>query len=306
LLFAQAEFVLPADFFVTVGVSYNYYKIDYARLSDVPAFLEEKKFDPEISPRLAVLKKINRLVSVYGSISKGFSPPSVGELYPSTATFNSDLEAESGINYEVGSRGVFLDRKLNVDVTLYSFQLQDAIVIRRTTDGADYFVNAGGTSQKGLEFYVSWEPIVNGNTLSDFRLWSSYTLNDYHFKDYVQDVNDYSGNPVTGVAPNIFLAGFDLSVLKTFYLNVTYTFTDEIPLDDASTAYADSYILLNTRLGYHFTGARLFSFDVFAGADNLFDERYSLGNDLNAFGGRYYNTAAPRNYYFGVRMRIKS
>jgi iron complex outermembrane receptor protein len=29
-----------------------------------------------------------------------------------------------------------------------------------------------------------------------------------------------------------------------------------------------------------------------------------LGNDINAFGGRYYNAAAKRNYYAGVAFRF--
>jgi iron complex outermembrane receptor protein len=41
--------------------------------------------------------------------------------------------------------------------------------------------------------------------------------------------------------------------------------------------------------------------ELFIGADNLLDEKYSLGNDLNAFGGRYYNASPPRNYYIGLK-----
>jgi iron complex outermembrane receptor protein len=41
-----------------------------------------------------------------------------------------------------------------------------------------------------------------------------------------------------------------------------------------------------------------------AGIDNLLNENYSLGNDLNAFGNRFYNPAAKRNYFFGLGLRI--
>ena len=108
------------------------------------------------------------------------------------------------------------------------------------------------------------------------------------------------------VFQNIFLGGLDIALRKNIYLNATYTFTDEIPLNDAATDIADSYQLLNARLGYRTSSFKLLSIDAFVGVDNLFDERYSLGNDLNAFGGRYYNTAAPRNFYFGIKVRIKS
>ena len=36
--------------------------------------------------------------------------------------------------------------------------------------------------------------------------------------------------------------------------------------------------------------------------DKALDKRYSLGNDLNAIGGRYTNTAAPRKFYVGVKF----
>ena len=45
--------------------------------------------------------------------------------------------------------------------------------------------------------------------------------------------------------------------------------------------------------------------DFFAGADNLLDEQYSLGNDLNAAGSRFYNAAAGRNYFVGLIVNPK-
>ncbi|MEQ9413093.1 MAG: hypothetical protein RIF39_04650 [Cyclobacteriaceae bacterium] len=44
--------------------------------------------------------------------------------------------------------------------------------------------------------------------------------------------------------------------------------------------------------------------NFFAGGDNLLDKTYSLGNDLNAFGGRYFNAAAGRNYYAGLQFDL--
>jgi len=45
--------------------------------------------------------------------------------------------------------------------------------------------------------------------------------------------------------------------------------------------------------------------DVFAGVDNLFDVTYSLGNDINATGGRYYNAAPARNYFGGASFQYR-
>jgi len=46
------------------------------------------------------------------------------------------------------------------------------------------------------------------------------------------------------------------------------------------------------------------SINVFAGADNLLNEVYSLGNDINALGSRYFNPAPERNYYAGARFKF--
>jgi iron complex outermembrane receptor protein len=40
------------------------------------------------------------------------------------------------------------------------------------------------------------------------------------------------------------------------------------------------------------------------GVDNLFDQKYSLGNDANGFGGRYYNAAAGRNYFATLAIQF--
>jgi iron complex outermembrane receptor protein len=43
--------------------------------------------------------------------------------------------------------------------------------------------------------------------------------------------------------------------------------------------------------------------DFYTGADNLLNETYSLGNDINAAAGRYYNAAPQRNYYAGISFQ---
>lgn len=302
--FAQVELDLPHQFYLTVGGSSNFLKYHFERSAPSIA-IQDRKFDSQLSPRVALLKKINPNLSLYSNISYGFSPPTFAEVRPSTGNFNNDLNPERGISYELGVRGSAFQR-LSFDLTAYNFQLMETIVIQRTPDGAEYFVNAGETSQKGVEAKISWEPYLKNNRiLSSFRLWSSYSLNNYHFKDYVSDSKDYSGNLLTGVAPNVAVAGIDIRALRNFYINTTFNYVDHTPLNDANTEYASEYFLLGARMGYSGLLKKKHLYEIFWGADNLFDKRYSLGNDLNAAGGRYYNVATGRNFYFGIRFRFK-
>ncbi|MGZ4049701.1 MAG: TonB-dependent receptor, partial [Bacteroidia bacterium] len=73
-----------------------------------------------------------------------------------------------------------------------------------------------------------------------------------------------------------------------------------IALNDANSAYAGNYSLLGIRLGYKNNPIKKIQWELFTGAENIFDEKYSLGNDINAAAGRYYNLAPGRNYYAGI------
>ena len=266
LFFAQAEFDLPHQFYLTLGASANFLKYGFTTLYPIPDIEQTRNFDPEISPRIALLKKFNS-ISIYGSVSRGFSPPSLAEVRPSAGTYNNGLNPERGINYEIGFRGNIAKRQVHYELSAYQFKLDETIVIQRTADGAEYFVNAGETSQRGLEAKVSWTPTLTSGFITGFTLWSSYTYNHYRFEDYENDGNDYSGNRLTGVAPTIFIAGLDLTIRK-IYANITANYTDAIPLNDANTEYASEYFLLGGRLGYRSVVGKNFGLEIFTGIDN--------------------------------------
>ena len=300
--FAQTEFFLPANFFLTLGGSINKLKVNFKRYSDVPNVTGDSDFDAVFSPRIALLKKLNDNLSLHASFSQGYSPPTVQELYPSAGFFDTNLKPERGTNFEAGIRGAWFHKTLSVDAVVYDFGLRETIVIRHTEDGGEYFINAGKTSQQGAEVVIAWTPNLNpSSALSNIRTWTSLTWNRYTFEDYVKDNVNLDGNDLTGVSPNVRVLGFDIALRAGLYLHATGTYTDRIPLDDANTAYADSYMLIGGKLGYKKTWNQL-TLDVFTGIDNALDERYSLGNDLNAVGARYYNTAMPVNYYAGVKL----
>lgn len=304
LVFAQAQLEFPDGFFLTAGLSANFLKYGFERIEPAPEIAQDRSFDVVVSPRLAVLKKFTDALSIFASYSDGFSPPSLAEVRPSTNTFSNDLKAEIGNNLELGARGVSADKRFGYDVVVYDFRLRNTIVVQRNEEGADYFINAGKTAQRGIEALASYDFANVDETLSEFKLWGSYAYQHYRFKEYVVLDEDFSGNALTGIAPTTVSAGIDLAINRKFTSNITANYVDHIPLNDANTAFAEEYILLGLRLGWNTAIQESNRLQVFGGIENLLDERYSLGNDLNAFGGRFYNAAMPRNYYAGVRVTI--
>ena len=98
---------------------------------------------------------------------------------------------------------------------------------------------------------------------------------------------------------NIWLSGIDIETRKGIYANLSLNSTSALPLTDANDAYAGAYQLLQIKTGYHCKQKEK-QLDFFVGIDNLLNKNYSLGNDINAAGKRYYNPAAGRNIFGGV------
>jgi iron complex outermembrane recepter protein len=299
MFFSQAVMDIK-QWTITAGASLNYLKVRLERF--VPASLgkQASDFSNQVAPRLSVARRFNEL-TLYSSIAKGFSPPTTAELLPTGGSINLNLDAENGINYDVGLKGTVF-RDLFLDVNAFTFELKNTIVQRRTAGGGDYFVNAGATMQYGVETYLSY-PLFQ-NAMQRSLLWLSHTFHHFKYDQFKQLSNDYSGNFLPGDAKHTISTGFDFLMRNGLLGTVSYYYSGKIPLNDANSAFADPYHLVGVKAGYQtFIRSRLRA-KVFAGVDNLLDQKYSLGNDINGFGGRYYNTAPARNYYVAVVLEL--
>lgn len=305
MIFAQANFELPHGWIITGGASLNKSSIRDVNLSARPATTQERIFKNQLAPHLSILKELKKHISAYASIARGFSPPTVSEVLRSDGLFGTNLQPEDGMDYEVGLKGTLLHNKLYFDVSGFFFDLKNTIVQRIDADGVYYYVNAGSAKQKGVEMYAAYQLVDEpSHFINSAKLWASYALHDFHYGNFKQVNDDFSKNKLPGAAPNVVVSGLDINSKAGVYLNVTYNYTDKIALNDANSAYASSYNLLGARLGYKKDFSKKIGAEIFAGADNIFDTKYSLGNDINAAVGRYYNAAPGRNYYAGVAFRF--
>ena len=315
-VFAQLDYELPAGLLLTAGASYNRLRYQIARVSSAAAnpagYVVAQDFQPQVLPRVALLKELTSQLSAYASVSSGYSPPSEAELRPSDGSFNLGLQAERGLSYELGSRGTLLGGRLTLDAALFDFELRNTIVSRTDAQGFQLFANSGDTHQRGAEVAASgwlWRPArsepgqpnVEPAAPSGLRLWASYAYNHFRFGSYQSAAGDYGGHQLTGTAPHTFSGGFDLNAGPDFYLSPTVGHQAAIPLNDANTDYAAGYWVLGARGGWRHRWRQVQA-ELYAGLDNTTDRRYSLGNDLNAFGGRYFQPAPGRNYYGGAQL----
>ncbi len=306
-IFGQAEVDLPANFLLTLGASLNSLRYEIARVSDAatnPNFKQNRSIDAQFSPRVGLVKVVSPTLSVHTSVSAGFSPPTEAEIRPSDGSINTDLQPERGLNYEVGLRGNLLNQRFTYDLVGFWFTLEETIVSRTTSSGVAVFDNAGETKQQGVELALGYAIVQKPEQpLSLLKVWGAYTYNRFLFQEYRQNENDFTGNRLPGTAPHVAVAGLDVDTKPGFYLNATANYSDEIPLNNQNTVYADAYFIVGARSGFRRTFQGKWHVDVYGGIDNATDRVYSLGNDLNGFGNRYFQAAPARNFYAGVQLR---
>ncbi|HEX4877552.1 MAG TPA: TonB-dependent receptor plug domain-containing protein [Chitinophagaceae bacterium] len=302
-LFIQSDWVINDSWYINSGISWNKTNVSFARLSNYPVINQTRIYRNELAPRISLKKKITNSFSMKATVSRGFSPPTIAELLPSTGIISTNLEAEYGWNYEMTTVYALCKNKLQLEATGFYFRLKNALVQRRDAAGADYFVNAGETRQKGLELTADFRTGLRSTIFDYCNINAALTLNQFRYGNFSRGNENYSGKTIPSVPARTFSWLADIQFKKGVYSNTTYYTASSLFLNDANTASAQAYHLLGWRIGWKKTIHKKYKLNFYTGADNLLNETYSLGNDINAAAGRYYNAAPKRNYYAGIALQ---
>ena len=297
----------PFDFLkLQAGFSYNYFSYNIERTIGLPSNGRVPiTFGNQFLPRFAMSIIPMKTLTVYAQLSKGYSSPTIAEIRPSAGGTFTGLQAEYGWNKELGFKWSALQGKLFLSTAVFQFDLKDAIVRQTNVAGAEYFTNAGAVVQKGLEAEFNWILLnrVGAKTINYLQFFSAYTLNDFKFGEYRLGNNNFKGNKLTGVPEEVVIIGLNAEIFNQFYFNINFNYTGNIPLNDANTVKASAYRLWQNKIGWR-GSIKKKAIDIFLLMDNLSNEQYSLGNDINAFGGRFFNPAPSRNFLLGCSINL--
>lgn len=297
----------PLEFLqIQSGVSINRFFYAIERTSGLPSNgLKELDFKRQLLPRFALLMAPLKNISLFGQISKGYSSPTIAEIRPSAGGIYSGLQAEYGWNKEVGVKMNAWRNKLFMQASLFQFDLRDAIVRRVNNNGAEYFVNEGDVQQKGIEmeYQYNWINIPRQKIFKSIKWSQAITLNDFRFVNYKSNQTSFAGNRLTGIADKVIVSTLSLDITNQVYWNVQFNYIGKMPLNDANTFFSDPYKLWQSKIGWRSGHVR--PVELFLLVDNIGNEKYSLGFDINAFGNRFYNPAPGRNIQFGLIVDLK-
>lgn len=304
--FVQMETKLYAKLNLESGLAFN-----TTHYSQKDVFIgnenttQKYTFGTVYSPRLGLSYKIDALKNIYVSVSKGFSVPAVAETLTAEGQINTDLKSEKGVNYEIGFKGNFLEKKLYTELILYSTQINDLLVARRIAEDQYVGINAGESSHQGMEFLVNYK--FNPNENFQLNPYFSGTINHFKFKEFVDRDTDFSGKLLPAVPNTQFNFGFDFVSAMGLNFNASYRLTGKMYLDDANSRETKGYQLLDMKAIYAFFILKKVKMEVNLGIQNVLNEKYAASILPNAVGfgtapARYYYPGNPVNYYGGFNV----
>lgn len=252
----------------------------------------EKKFD-QFSPKLGLTYDFTPNFNSYLAYSKGFVVPTTSQLFTSSGA-NADLNPEKATNYEIGIRSALLQGKLGLDLALYSMDITDKIVSSGTSAWSTLpYINAGETSQRGLEATAVYAPI------DMVKMTMAYTYARNKYETYSISQPEYNGKTVER-SPKHHL-NLRIAVMPIDGLEV------ELEMDEISSQYNDQTndfeytrpTLFNLRSTY-----KMEKWSVWAHIQNLTDKHYATyvsgsGSDPSFYSGTPLSLFVGASYTWG-------
>ncbi len=303
----------PADrFLVDAGLNLNLLRYSLATHYRVDSIDQSGRYNykPVVSPRIGISYRHKFQVWSYISAGHGFSAPSLEETLLPEGSINTSLRPETGWNLEFGNRGNLLEGKLGYDLALYAIILDDLLVTERVTEDVFTGLNAGKALNTGLEMVArgSLYPHKSDSWFNaGFTL--AYNLSKNHFRDFVDDGIDYSGNELPGIPRqeiNTILSGR----FKGIRLRIQHVLTGQQWMNDANDKLYEGYQLMHLKLSWQYQfGTSPVRATVQGGIRNLFDTNHASMILINApsFAGndpRYYYPGTPRQFHLGVKLDL--
>jgi iron complex outermembrane receptor protein len=306
-VFGSLRLPLSEKWTAQIGLNLNKTEYDFRDLfnTGIENKSATRNFEAILLPSLNLEYNPSKDVSVYGNVSQGFSNPTLEETLTPDGVINPDISQETGTNYEIGTE-LFLDeRRFHLNLSVYQMNITNLLVGERIDEDRFVGKNAGKTRHRGLEIGMTYLWKISENIrVSSFV---NYTLTDHSFIKFVDEGEDFSGNPLTGVPEKRRSAGMQFRFFENFYWNISHHHVSEIPLTDSADLFSDPYTVFHSRMGYLKKLSDKFTLGIDFGVNNLFDTIYAQSVLINTqgFGGnepRYFYPGDARNYYGSLRL----
>lgn len=266
------------------------------------------EFD-EILPRLAASFRLRDNANIYASVARGSKPGGINFAAADISTIPANFEPEKLWNYEVGLKGHFFDRRLQLGLAAFFIDWQDIQVSSSVFDPATFqnllfTLNSTAASSRGAELEFTALPI------DGLKLTGGLGYNDATFDQFpnaiLSDsgvVGDASGNVVPMSTKWTFNGAGEyshrLSTALEGFARVEYAYRGDTHLSVGNFReppyFIPSYDVWNLRIGVN---ADRYTVTVFA--DNLAGSDHATGYLYGATATGVLAVVEPRRY--GIRV----
>jgi iron complex outermembrane receptor protein len=249
-----------------------------------------------LNPSIGLSYAIAKNQRVFVNFSTSFETPTLSELSANPSGeegLNLDLNPSKAINYELGWK--CQTALAYFEATSFYIQSSNEILPYELEDfpGRSFYRNVGATIRYGLELAATLQ-------WNQWAFQASLTQAQYQF-DQENEADILDGKSLPGI-PN-----------SQLFFQLDYTSQADwkwvLSGEHIGSFYADNTnsVEIKSFQKVQFQAQKTLSlswseFDFFGGINNLFNTTYFDNIRLNAFGGRFYEPAPGRNFFFGTRF----
>jgi iron complex outermembrane receptor protein len=295
-LYVNDEFSILDPLILTLGARHEKAEYDLHQ-RDLSAFplapLDETVEESENAYSAGLTWLYSGKSSLFGRYNRGFRFPLTDELVlfdygVGKIRVNPNLKPQTGDHYELGARHFFTP-SLQANLALYRAEINDEIFFNKLTFTNE---NYDQTLHQGIEIGC------RADFFEKLTVYGNYAYEKATFRD-----GPFGGKDIPAVPRNKFNLGFRLhDVIPKLVFSADYFYVgDSTLISDQANQFEklESYYTINLRLSYAWRW-----FNVFAGVNNVTDQKYSEYGVIGGFTPTpYYYPAPERNWIGGIEIR---
>jgi len=233
---------------------------------------------------------------LFAQYSSAFETPTAAELSNRPGGgggFNQQVAPQETQGFEVGARGTVSSARLQFDIALFRLQVNDLISSYEAPSGRDVYDNLAANTHDGIEASLTWQATRSLEVAARYT-GSRFVISEAPSRSLV-------GNRVPGIPSRRVYLHTEVNH-QGWWARLSGEGVSSYYADNANTAKAPRYVLVDLRLGHQGLQAGGLTFKPFVAVDNLLDERYASSVVVNAFGGRYYEPGPERSFSLGFNV----
>ena len=236
-----------------------------------------------LSPQIGLAYSLNS-ISFFGGYSSAYETPTLSELSATAdgkGGFNNDLNIQQARQIELGIR--YQKSKLQGSLVWYTIATQNDILPYESASfpSQTLYQNIGKTLRTGIEWEANYQPS------SSLSIQANYNSASNTFRN-----GEFKNNELPGIAKDFGLLSISKRLSKKMGISYKKIYRGVILVSNENSMSIPKMSVDHLDLVWSVRKVTLTG-----GIQNLFDKTYSDNIRINAFSGRYYETALSRQLF---------